>query len=105
MTDPLAKPRAMGRPTLEPSELGSIFGELSQLTPKTPAYRAKRRELAVRFDRTEHGIEVIFRRMRDKFLAKEKGHGPDKPMPPASSTPKGVATERTSNGPDPSKEV
>lgn len=53
----------MGRPGLGEDDLKVIFGELSVLTPRTRPYRAKRRELASRFERTESLIDKRFRDM------------------------------------------
>jgi len=84
--------KIQGRPTLKDEDKAVVFGELSLLKGKTPAYRAKRRELAVRFNYTEGAIEKLFERLKSAFLAKEIGRGSDNHTGPSSSTtPKDVA--------------
>lgn len=69
----------MGRPTLKDEDKARVFGELSLLTPKTPEYREKRRELAMAFSYTERAIDYLFERLKAAFLAKENGRRSDNP--------------------------
>ncbi len=53
-----------GRPrTLSADDEETVFLELSALEPKTEPYRRKRRELAVRYELGERGIEIVCERV------------------------------------------
>jgi len=54
----------MGRPGLEPDQLSEVVRELAPLAHGSKEYRRKRSELAVKFDRTDGGIEKAFLRAR-----------------------------------------
>jgi hypothetical protein len=97
--------KALGRPTLKPNQQAVVFGELSLLQKGSPEYREKRLELARKFKRTENGIELLFKRLREKASQENGQHTSDKVAAPASSTSGDVGSSiADSSGPSDSKE-
>ena len=82
------KPGRTGRPSLSDEEKQILFDALSALTPRTKEFRQRRRELALRFSRTERSIDLNYEALT------KKGRGPVSPSGPV-----------TAAGVDPAKEV
>lgn len=75
--NPAEARRPAHRPGLPAECVERIVRELGALTPKSPEYRAKRRELAVEFELTENGVE--HQRKRAEALADQAP--PDAALP------------------------
>lgn len=56
-----------GPKPLEDSEISELVGTLAVLAPKSPEFRQKRLELALKFKRTERSIEMYFAAALKKF--------------------------------------
>lgn len=62
------RPGRGGRPKPSDEERAAVLGEMALYPPRTAAYRAARRQLAVRFGKTERAIEMLFARERKAFF-------------------------------------
>ena len=88
----------MGRPfALDPEMEGAIFGVLTLFVPKTPAYRAKRKELAAAHGLTERTIDNIVDRQYARLLAMN-GKGPRSSK--QGATPNSEAGQVSADTPD-----